>query len=110
MEILDAKQALFNALYPDLDGTVYTHIWGDSPDNYLTAGEMLTALGDLVIDGDINLDDVVDERDLAKIADNWLSSCSGSCLCNVTDLNENGTVNCVDFAILAENWLRSDLM
>ena len=109
VEILDAKQALFNALYPDLDGTVYTHIWGDSPDNYLTAGEMLTALGDLVIDGDINLDDVVDERDLAKIADNWLSSCSGSCLCNVTDLNENGTVNFIDFAILAENWLRSDV-
>ena len=107
-EILAAKQALFNAIEPD--GSVYAHIWGDSPDAHLYAGEILTALGDLVIDGDINLDDVIDEHDLARLADNWLSSCSDSCLCNVTDLDESGTVNFIDFAILAENWLRSDLM
>lgn len=107
-EILAAKQALFNAIEPD--GSVYAHIWGDSPDAHLYAGEILTALGDLVIDGDFNLDDVVDEHDLARLAENWLSSCSGSCLCNVTDLDESGTVNFIDFAILAENWLRSDVM
>ena len=106
-EILAAKQALFNAIEPN--GAVYFHIWGDSDDDYVYAGEMLTVLGDLVIDGDINLDDVVNERDLAKIADNWLSSCSNSCLCNVTDMDKDGTVNFIDFAIMAENWLRSDV-
>jgi len=106
-EILAAKQALFNAIEPD--GAVYFHIWGASDDDYLYAGEMLTGLGALVIDGDISLDDVVDEWDLAKIADNWLSLCSGDCLCNVTDMDKDGTVNFFDFAIMAENWLRNDV-
>jgi hypothetical protein len=109
VEILDAKLALFNALYPDVDGTVYAHIWGDSSTDYLYAGEMLIGLDNLVIDGDINLDDVVNELDLVEIADNWLSSCSNSCLCNVLDMDKDGIVNFIDFAIMAENWLRSDL-
>ena len=107
-EILAAKHALFNAIEPD--GSVYAHIWGDSPDAHLYAGEILTALDDLVIDGDFDLDDVVDEQDLVRLADNWLSSCSDSCLCNIADLDNNGTINFIDFAILAENWLRSDVM
>lgn len=107
-QILAAKHALFNGIEPD--GIVYEHIWGDSSDDYLYAGEMLTGLGDLVIDGDFDLDDVVTGGDLLTIADNWLSLCSGDCLCNRVDLDNNGTIDLVDFAILAKNWLRSDLI
>ena len=109
VEILDAKQALFNALLPDVDGTVFTHIWGASNDDYVCAGEMLVGLHSLVIDGDFDLDDVVNGLDLVKITENWLSSCANSCLCNATDINKNGIINFIDYAFLAENWLRSDL-
>lgn len=110
VEILDAKKALFNALLPDADGTVYSHIWGDSSTDYLYAGEMLIGLDSLVIDGDFDLDDVVNGSDLVKIAENWLSFCSQSCLCCVTDIDKNGIINFIDYAFLAENWLRSDLV
>ncbi|MHA2043558.1 MAG: hypothetical protein ACYSWZ_00265 [Planctomycetota bacterium] len=110
VEILDAKLALFNALLPDVDGTVYAHIWGDSSTDYLYAGEMLVGLDSLVIDGDFDLDDVVNGSDLVKIAENWLGSCANSCLCSTTDIDKNCIINFIDYAFLAKNWLRSDLV
>ncbi|MCJ7691901.1 MAG: hypothetical protein MUO22_00605 [Sedimentisphaerales bacterium] len=110
-EIFTAKQVLFDSI--DLNnGTVYESIWVHEEPTayYFYAGELLTAMGELIIDGDINTDDMVDGLDMAGLADNWLTSSSGGCLCNGADIDQSDNVNFADFAALADNWLASDLI
>jgi hypothetical protein len=107
-QISIAKQVLFDSIDP-VDGTVYESIWVHDDWYYFYAGELLTAMGELIIGGDINRDDVVDEFDLGLLADNWLTSSAGGCLCNGADIVENGKVNLDDFAVMAANWLANDL-
>ena len=107
-EVSTAKQALFDSIDP-VDGTVYESIWVPEDWYYFYAGELLTAMGELIIGGDINRNDVVDEVDLSILTDNWLTSSAGGCLCNGADIVENGKVGLDDFAVMSANWLASDL-
>ncbi len=52
------------------------------------------------LDGDANLDGIVNGQDIALTASNWLSTGA-----NLADLNFDGIVNGQDFAIVASNWL-----
>lgn len=102
--IAAARDLLVNSIADD--GTVYGHLWLGSPDHYSYAGEMLQTLEYIIVPGDMNLDDTVDGLDLAILADNWLSSCEGSCCwCNGSDIDQSGRINFGDFAYLANNWL-----
>ena len=108
-ELFTTKQVLFNSIDP-ADGAVYEDIWVRDYSYYFYAGELLTAMGELIIGGDVNGDDVVDEVDLGILTDNWLISSSGGCLCNGADIDQNDNVNFADFAVMATNWLASDLI
>jgi len=102
--IVAMKESLVNSIADD--GTVYGHLWLNSPQYYVYAGEMLQALGYVVVPGDMDLDDSVNGFDLAILADNWLSSCDGTCCwCDGSDIDNSGRVNFVDFAYFANNWL-----
>lgn len=107
-QITTAKHVLFDSIDP-VDGTVYETIWVHDYWYYFYAGELLTAMSDLIIGGDINRNDVVDEFDLVILADNWLNSSPEGCFCNGADIVENGSVGIDDFAVMAANWLASDL-
>lgn len=103
-ELAAAKHALINGIADD--GRVYGHLWLDSPEYYVYAGEMLQALGYVVVPGDVDLDDDVDTFDLAILAENWLYSCDAACCwCGGSDIDNRGRVDFVGFAYFANNWL-----
>ncbi len=84
----------------DIDGSVWGHLWLGSPKHTFYAGEMLTALSGITVDGDLNMDGVFDMKDLFIFAQYWLVDCD----C-VAELNGDGIVNFIDFAMgLAKNW------
>ncbi len=102
--ILAARDALLVGIHAD--GTVYEHLWLDGYIFYFYAGEMLQALGELIIPGDLDLDGGVNFIDFAIFADNWLASgCTRCSWCKGADLDESGEVNCVDLGVVAEHWL-----
>jgi hypothetical protein len=55
----------------------------------------------ITIPGDTNGDDLVNEADAQKLAQNWGASYSGAAN---GDFNDDGIVNVLDAAILAANW------
>lgn len=67
--------------------------------NYGLAFELLPPL-----QGDFDLDYIVDYNDLRQITENWLQPAAGS----VLDLFQDNFIDFRDFALLAENWLTSD--
>jgi hypothetical protein len=98
-QIAAAKAQLLSGI--DSDGTVYGHLWENSPDMAAYAGEMLTALsGTSFTTGDADMDDDVGLVDLSILVDNWLASCE----CCQVDFDSNGVINFVDYAIMTGNW------
>jgi hypothetical protein len=109
LEIDDAifagRQALLGGI--SSEGKVWEHLSQKGSAYYAYAGEMLTALGELIIPGDLNRDGGVDFADFAVFADNWRSSGCGPCSwCDRADINHDEEVDFRDAAIIANNWLR----
>ena len=59
----------------------------------------------MLIPGDLNCDNQVDESDLSIFASYWLDqNCDDPNCCGYADLNFDGMVNYFDFEILEHNW------
>ena len=59
--------------------------------------------------GDLNYDGVVDFKDFALFAENWLQTgCEPLFFCYDRDLNQDGSVNTEDLMLFAENWLKTE--
>lgn len=102
--IIAGRQALLGGI--SSEGKVWERLSQKGSVYYAYAGEMLTALGELIIPGDLNLDGGVDFADFAVFADNWHDSgCTACSWCNCADLDHNGEVNFSDLEIAADNWL-----
>ena len=90
---------------PDGRRVIFASDWmkygtGGSSTNFQGYVVDTTPVGDLTHSG------WVDMRDLAKFANDWLSTgCITPDWCGGTDLNSSGTVDNVDLAIMAQNWL-----
>ena len=89
------------ALYPA--GMARQHLWLPSETRYAFAGEALQTLRQLVMPGDVSLDDQVDLDDFTVLASSWGVPRS-VCLCE-GDLNDDDRVDTADLLILADNWL-----
>jgi len=87
----------------DVWGHVVPSVYPFAPYKYY-AGELLTAFNKSALDGDINLDDHVNYKDLAFFVSQWLEG--NGCDCYLADLNRNKYVNFTDYAILAKGWLK----
>ncbi len=89
-----------------VDGSVHDEIMGSSIPMHYLAGELLQALAETVLVGDIGDDGCVDIDDLFDFFPHWLKTgCSfPSGWGGGADLNHDGTVNLKDFAILSSNW------
>jgi hypothetical protein len=86
------------------DGSVWGHLCEDSPPRFLYAGEMLLALSELVVPGDLDLNDRVDLLDLAELSRCWKADTSG-CECGRADLDGDSAIDLDDLMILAKYWL-----
>jgi hypothetical protein len=104
--ILAARAALLNGI--SSEGRVWERLSQEGSRRYGYGGEMLQVLRELVIPGDLDLDDRVDSIDCAIFANNWHGSGCTTCpRCDGADLDRSGDVGIVDLAILADNWLES---
>jgi hypothetical protein len=75
--------------------------------NHLTLEPLIMATGlELIarptLNGDINLDGIVNAQDLAAVSSNWLSNSPQG------DVNADGIVNAQDLAVISSNWLATD--
>lgn len=104
--ILVARQALLEGI--DDDGKVYEHLSLKGKVYYTYAGEMLQALGELAIPGDLDLDGGVNFVDYAIFANWWGDSgCDWcSCWCARADLDHDGDVDYDDLEIFVDYWLK----
>jgi hypothetical protein len=67
---------------------------------------MFDATVDVVIQGDLDYDGVVDLADLALFSPHWLrDDCVAPDWCDGADINKDGPVDFADLAILANHWL-----
>ncbi len=103
--IYAARRSLYNGV--DSDGNVYVKLSKNGALLNVYAGEMLQAIRELNIPGDINLDGQVDTSDLDILNENLgVTGCDQqSCWCNGADINRDGKVNDDDMLILLDHWL-----
>lgn len=103
--------ALLSGVYYDTSSApevaiVYGNIWNpESGDEYyFYSAEMLMALSAMAVQGDADMNDIVDHGDLQAFAVQWLSGCQSGC-CFTADFDSSGSIDLADFALLAKNWM-----
>jgi hypothetical protein len=102
--IINAHAALMNGV--SSDGKVWERLSQEGSIFYTYGGEMLQVLGELVIPGDLDLDNGVNSRDYAILVNSWYASdCAQYCACYGADLNQDGKVDFCDLKTMADKWL-----
>ncbi len=97
--IAATKSLLPRAIDPD--GSVWGHLWAGSRKRPFYGGRLLTAFSGITVDGDNDMDGVINMVDYAIFAQYLNNECG----C-IGDHNEDGIVNLDDLVMgLAENWL-----
>lgn len=103
-EIHAGRKVLLDNIGIGLDGTVYGHLWFGGARYYAYAGETLQVLGELILPGDMDLNDTVDLCDYAILADLWANPAE-QCSLSKADLDKNGEVDFSDLAIFTANFM-----
>ena len=103
-DIMAAQDFLLSSFGPD--GVVYDHLVLKEYDFYTYAGEILQALGQTILDGDLNLADGVDLVDYSIFTQSWGDTgCTACEWCNCADLDKNGVVDEYDLYVFCDYYL-----
>ncbi len=105
LAVIKAREALINGISPE--GRVYELLSREGVEMYFYAGEMLEALVESILTGDIDNDGTIGFADFNILYNNWdANNCNQNCWCSGADLNRNGKVEINDLVIFCDNWLR----
>ncbi len=89
----------------DTDGSVWGHLWLSSVKHTVYGGRMLTAFSGITVDGDMNMDDVINLEDVSIFTEDWLDDCA----CK-GDVNEDQPrTRSGEFILLCDNTRRERL-
>ena len=95
-----ASEALLRMIEPN--GNVRTHLVATSATDSASAGDLLSALSEVITAGDLSLNGRVDGEDFAIFVDSWLETgCTGCSWCSGADIDRNGVVDFSDLEIFA---------
>ncbi|UCD48587.1 MAG: hypothetical protein JSW27_13755 [Phycisphaerales bacterium] len=79
----------------------------DDPNSYEPSQPFTVVFNTAPLAGDLVVDGIVNIEDLVRMADSWLvaDSARQNDYCERADANRDGVVNMLDFSLLASNWL-----